>query len=214
MQLHVADDRLPNDSPAKPLVGRILQLMGRVIEEGRNAVKGLRYSNQEWRNLEGAFSHIQLEMSSASSTEFRIIVEGTARPLKSILRDEVYLIGREALVNAFRHSHSNSVEVEIDYGNNNLRVVVRDNGRGIDEFVLRSGREGHWGLSGMRERAERIGAKLKVMSRADAGTEIELTVPGRIAFEPSTPRGSQRWLSRLHQLRRDRTPKLKNEQHL
>jgi len=215
MQLHVADDRLADDSPAKPLVGRILQLMGRVIEEGRNAVKGLRYSNQEWRTLEGAFSHVQLEMSSASSTEFRIIVEGTARPLKSILRDEVYLIGREALVNAFRHSQSNSVEVEIDYDNSNLRVVVRDNGRGIDELVLRSGREGHWGLSGMRDRAERIGAKLKVMSRADAGTEIELTVPGRIAFESSTtPRRSQRWLSRLQQLRRARTPKLKNEQHL
>ncbi|HMI53614.1 MAG TPA: two-component regulator propeller domain-containing protein [Candidatus Saccharimonadales bacterium] len=214
MQLHVADDRLANDSPAKPLVGRILQLMSRVIEEGRNAVKGLRYSNPEWRTLEGAFSHVQLEMSGASSTEFRIIVEGTARPLKSILRDEVYLIGREALVNAFRHSQSNSVEVEIDYGNSNLRVVVRDNGRGIDELVLRSGREGHWGLSGMRERAERIGAKLRVLSRADAGTEIELTVPGRIAFESATPSGSQRWLSRWQQLRRVRTPKLKNEQHL
>ena len=202
MQLHVADERLSPDSPAKPLVGRILQLMGRVIEEGRNAVKGLRYSNLDQQNLEEAFSHIQLEMSNVSSTEFRIIVEGSARHLKPILRDEVYLIGREALVNAFRHSQSDGVEVEIDYGNSNLRVIVRDNGRGIDDSVLKLGREGHWGLSGMRERAERIGAKLKVMSRADAGTEIELIVPARIAFESPLPPKSRSWFSRLYPLGR------------
>jgi ligand-binding sensor domain-containing protein/signal transduction histidine kinase len=213
MQLHVADERLSPDSPAKPLVGRILQLMGRVIEEGRNAVKGLRYTRLDQQNLEEAFSHIQLEMSNVSSTEFRIIVEGSARPLKPILRDEVYLIGREALVNAFRHSQGDGVEVEIDYGNSSLRVIVRDNGRGIDDSVLKSGREGHWGLSGMRERAERIGAKLKVMSRADAGTEIELTVPARIAFESIAPK-SKRWFSRLYLLGRVKESDVKDEQQL
>ena len=79
------------------------------------------------------------------------------------------------------------IEVEIDYAAAQVRVLVRDDGRGIDEQVLRSGRDGHWGLSGMRERAERIGARLKVWSRAGAGTEIELVVPGHVAFQPAGP---------------------------
>ena len=88
-----------------------------------------------------------------------------------------------ALANAVRHSGSQKIEVEIGYAAGHLRVLVRDNGSGIDEHVLRSGREGHWGLSGMRERAEQIGARLRVWSRPAAGTEIELVVPGQVAFQ-------------------------------
>ena len=79
------------------------------------------------------------------------------------------------------------IEVAIDYAAAEVRVLVRDNGCGIDEQVLSSGREGHWGLPGMRERAERIGARLKVWSRAGAGTEIELVVPGHVAFQTMSP---------------------------
>jgi signal transduction histidine kinase len=103
-----------------------------------------------------------------------------------VIRDEVYRIGREALANAVRHSGAQKIEVEIDYAAASVRVVVRDDGRGIDEQVLRAGRDGHWGLSGMRERAERMGARLTVWSRGGAGTEVELLVPGRIAFQPVT----------------------------
>jgi signal transduction histidine kinase len=109
-----------------------------------------------------------------------------------MLGDEVYRIGREALVNAFRHSHAKNIEVELEYTPARLRVLVRDDGCGIDPQVLKSGREGHWGLVGMRERAEQIGAKLSVWSRATAGTEIELSVPGNIAF----PVASRNWLRR------------------
>jgi hypothetical protein len=64
--------------------------------------------------------------------------------------------------------------------------------------VIESGRDGHWGLSGMRERAERIGARLKVMSRTGAGTEVELRVPGDIAFESISPASSSKWLTGLY----------------
>jgi signal transduction histidine kinase len=103
--------------------------------------------------------------------------------LHPILRDEVYRIGREALVNAFRHSGATAIEVELEYAVKRLRVLVRDNGRGIDPLVLQSGREGHWGLPGMRERAESIGGTLRVWSRASYGTEIELSVPSHVAFK-------------------------------
>jgi signal transduction histidine kinase len=114
-----------------------------------------------------------------------------------LIRDEVYRISREALINAFRHSGAAQLEVEIEFTRRALRVLVRDDGRGIDPEVLRAGREGHWGLSGMRERAERVGASLRVWSRAGAGTEVELSVPAEIAFHRKPAAGPPGWLSRL-----------------
>jgi signal transduction histidine kinase len=100
-----------------------------------------------------------------------------------MLRDEIYRIGREALVNAFRHAQAQQIEMEIQYKSNSLRVQVRDDGCGIDPKVLRTGLDGHWGLVGMRERAERIGARLRVTSSAAAGTEVDLSVPAILAFQ-------------------------------
>jgi signal transduction histidine kinase len=99
----------------------------------------------------------------------------------------VYRIVREALANAFRHSQARTIEVVLEYAPRELRISVRDNGCGIDPTVLQRGREGHWGLAGMRERAERIDAKLRLLSSVASGTEVELRVPGRIAFESANP---------------------------
>jgi signal transduction histidine kinase len=182
MQLHVANDHLANDSPAKPMVGRVMQLMAQVIEEGRDAVRGLRSTSGNADDLETAFSHIGQEFGNDEVKDYRIIVEGTPRQLHPLIRDEAYRIGREALVNAFHHAQASKIEVELDYANKHLRILVRDNGSGIDAAVLQEGRDGHWGLAGMRERAESIGARLKVRSRAQAGTEVELFIPGKVAF--------------------------------
>ena len=198
MQLHVAVDRLPADSPAKPSLSRLQKLMGQVIEEGRNAVQGLRSPQSGSLNLEQAFARTQQELGIEDDVGFRVIVNGQPRPLHPVLRDEVYRIGREALVNAFRHSHAKNIEIELEYSASQLRVLVRDNGRGIDPPTLQSGRDGHWGLSGMRERAERVGAKLHVWSRPSAGTEVELSVPRHVAYASQSYRGPLGWFSRLH----------------
>ena len=182
MQLHVANDHLANDSAAKPMVGRVMQLMAQVIEEGRDAVRGLRSTSGNADDLETAFSHIGQEFGNDDVKDYRIIVEGTPRQLHPLIRDEAYRIGREALVNAFHHAQASKIEVELDYASKHLRILVRDNGSGIDAAVLQEGRDGHWGLAGMRERAESIGARLKVRSRAQAGTEVELFIPGKVAF--------------------------------
>jgi ligand-binding sensor domain-containing protein/signal transduction histidine kinase len=196
MQLHVANDRLAGDSPAKPLVARVLELMGRVIEEGRNAVRGLR-SSKTASNLQEAFAEVRQEFPVEPHVGFRVIVEGTPRRLRPMIGDEVYRIGREALSNAFQHSRASDIEVELEYAPSYLRVFVRDNGAGIDPQVLKSGRDGHWGLSGMKERSEKIGGTLRVLSHAEAGTEVELSVPGPIAFELRPEDRSSRWFSRL-----------------
>jgi len=198
MQLDVAMDRLPDDSPARPPLSRVLQLMRKVIDEGRNAVRGLRSSQSASLDLEQAFSQIQQELAIQAETSFRVIVDGQPRPLRPLLRDEVYRIGREALANAFRHSGAKNIEIELQYTARQLRVLVRDNGCGIDPQVVQSGREGHWGLVGMRERAERIGGRLHVWSSAAAGTEVELSVPRHVAFQSDSSGRLLRWFDRLH----------------
>ena len=198
MQLHVAADGLPADSPAKAQLGHIQSLMGQVIEEGRNAVRGLRSVGDDSLGLEHALSQVRQEHAAGERAGFRVVVEGRPRPLSPAVRDEVYRIGHEALVNAFRHSRAKSIEVEVEYLAGSLRLLVSDDGVGIDPQVLRSGRDGHWGLSGMRERAGNIGARLKVRSRAAAGTEVELTVPARVAFQDQPPPFPRRWLAKLY----------------
>jgi signal transduction histidine kinase len=159
-----------------------MQLMSQVIEEGRDAVRGLRSTIGIANDLETAFTQAEQEFSNDQVKDCRVVVEGTPRQLHPIIRDEAYRIGREALANAFRHSRAGKIEIELEYSAKQLRVLVRDDGAGIDPEVLQSGRDGHWGLAGMRERAENIGARLKVWSRANAGTEVELLIPGEVAF--------------------------------
>jgi ligand-binding sensor domain-containing protein/signal transduction histidine kinase len=185
MQLHVLADRTPDDWPTKPSLGRIIQLVSQVIEEGRKAVRGLRSTSSHETDLGHSFSQIPNELGIGSESRFRLVLDGHPQVLHPLIRDEIYRIGREALTNAFRHSHAKNVEMEITYGSKFLRVLVRDDGCGIDPLILAAGRAGHWGLRGMRERSQRIGGTLHVRSRAMAGTEVELSLNSRIAYEGS-----------------------------
>ena len=166
------------------------------ITEGRDAVQGLRESTVQSNDLALAISTLGEELATGSTSQrpgFRVAVEGEARDLHPILRDEIYRIAAEALRNAFQHAQARKVEVEIRYDGEQFRLRVRDDGKGIDPAVL-SGQhgEGHYGLPGMRERGTLIGGKLTVWSEVDAGTEVELWVPASAAYTADR-RGS--WLS-------------------
>jgi signal transduction histidine kinase len=202
LQLAVANNEMLPGAAAKPLVERVSQLLRQIIDEGREALRSLRTGRSDIDDdpddLERAFAQMPQDLAADEKIKYQLIVEGTPRSLRPLIREEVYLIGREALANAFQHSHASVIETVLDYAQAYFRIVVRDNGRGMDPEVLHSGREGHWGLSGMRERSERIDAKLRVRSAAGAGTEIDLTVPAATAFEPSASGGFMNWLARLY----------------
>jgi signal transduction histidine kinase len=153
--------------------------MGQVVEEGQNTVRGLR-SSTGVRDLEDSFSRFFQELDPRPGIGFRVIVKGHALPLQPVIRSDAYSIGREALLNAVRHSKARNVEVEVQYSASQLLVLVRDDGCGIAPNVIRKGKSG---LLGIRQRAERIGGRLKVSTSAVSGTEVELSVPGRLAFE-------------------------------
>ena len=188
MQLHAAAEHLPADSDAKPRISGVLQTMDRVLDEGRRAVQGLRSPHERFSSLGESLAGVPNDFGLPSSVEFQVVVLGRQRELRAELRNELYCIGREAIVNAYRHSRAKQIEVEIEFRATELRVAVRDDGCGIDPQMLQ--RKGHWGLQGMRERAERIGARLRILSKVELGTEVELSVPNRVAFERSEVRAA------------------------
>jgi signal transduction histidine kinase len=158
------------------------------IIEGRGAIQNMRSPTTATNDLAEAIQAVGDELASEGAAEFRLVVEGPTRGVEPILRDELYGIAREAIRNAFRHAEAKMIEVEITYGDS-LRVRVRDDGKAMDDpGIVKEGRTGHYGLPGMRERAARIGGKLTIWSAPGAGTEIELSIPGSIAF--GTPGGT------------------------
>jgi ligand-binding sensor domain-containing protein/signal transduction histidine kinase len=198
----LADNRMPEDSPAKPAMQRGLDLLHQASQQGRNALRSLRSRQTSSDGLEQALSLLPKEFDLPESIDFLVATEGQPRALQPLVRDEAYLIAREAVINAFRHAQPTKIEVEVDYVSRNLRVLVRDNGSGIDSQLLRIGRDGHWGLAGMRERAEKIGGKIEMLSGVDAGTEIELSVPGALAYKEGSAGQFWKWFPRWYPARK------------
>jgi signal transduction histidine kinase len=194
LRFQTAFNLLP-DRPAesKQILAGAIEQAAEAITEGRDAVQGLRTSATERNDLADSIRTLGEMLANESSSEavLRIEVLGTPRALHPIVRDEVFRIAGEALRNAFRHSTARQIEVELRYDDRQLRLRVRDDGKGIDPEVLRAdGREGHYGLRGMRERAKLAGGRLAVWSGLDAGTEVELSIPAPHAYGSSSPSGS------------------------
>jgi signal transduction histidine kinase len=182
-QLGMLVESLPAESQVKSKFDPILHFMQLGIEESRNAIQGLRSSDSRRSDLVAALSAVHQEFSTEDDVYFRVHVVGQQRPLRPAIQDEIYRIGREALVNAFCHAEAKRIELELEYTSSGLTMRVLDDGCGIDPQVLDAGRKGHWGLTGMRERAARIGGLLKISSRPTAGTEIQLSVPSVFSLQ-------------------------------
>ncbi len=156
-------------------------------------------------NLEQAFARIQQELAPQGDAGFRVIVDGQpGRCIPSCAMKSIASAGRRWSTHSVI-PEAKSIEIELEYAFSHLRVLVRDNGCGIDPQLLQSGRDGHWGLTGMRERADRIGAKLHVWSSPAAGTEVELSVPSHVAYRSRSSR-VPRWFARLYSSAKTRHP--------
>jgi len=177
---------------AEETLERIIDQARSAVTEGRDAVQGLRASTVVANDLAraiGTFGEgLAADQAGPNCPEFCVQVEGKSRDLPPLVRDEVCRVACEALRNAFRHAQAKRIEVEFRYDPRQFRLRVADNGKGIDPAVLSAGgRARHHGLPGLKERAELAGGKLTVWSRLDSGTEIELTIPGLIAYTKSPP---------------------------
>ena len=182
MLAHVANEQVPEESDAKPMLRHSLELMRQVTEEGRLALKGIRASAPLDLSLERALARIPEEVIVGEGSCFRVSAEGSPRELNPAVRNDVYLIAREAAVNALRHARARNIEVAISYKWRSLNLVVSDDGCGFDTTILASKGRGNWGLRGMRENSQKIGARLRVSTRIASGTQVILTVPARVAY--------------------------------
>jgi signal transduction histidine kinase len=188
LQLQAAQNLLPRrPEEAMRTIEEVLDQGDQALSEARHAVEDLRSSTVIHDDLSEAFAVAAEELAQPHpEIKFHLVVEGKPRALDPVLRDEVYRFGREALRNAYSHAKAHNIEAELTYAELRFTLRVRDDGIGIDPKVLTSGsRAGHWGLPGMRERANRFGGKMEVWSEAGAGTEIQLTVPADIAYGES-----------------------------
>jgi signal transduction histidine kinase/ligand-binding sensor domain-containing protein len=193
LRFHTATSQLRKDEPARQIFQQTLKESDQVMLEGRELVLDLRATVSKQNELPTAFADFGEGMRKGSSCDFRVVVNGTIRPLHPVVFEELFKIGKEALANAFRHSGAHLIEAELNYERSELRLRIRDDGTGIDPTIFRQGhRDGHFGLPGMRERAQKAGAHLDVWSRPGAGTEVELRIPAGVAYV-SDPNGSGRW---------------------
>jgi signal transduction histidine kinase/ligand-binding sensor domain-containing protein len=187
----VADDALePSTDPIRMrrAMEQLSVWLGRATQEGRAALNSLRSATMQTNDLAEALRRVTEDGLIPSSMAVTFSVVGDAREMHPIVRDEIYRIGYEAIRNACMHSGASRLEVELRYADD-LALRVSDNGTGIDPSVVDKGKDEHFGLQGMRERAARIGGKLTLGSSSNSGTEIKLVVPGGIVFRKIMPVG-------------------------
>jgi signal transduction histidine kinase/ligand-binding sensor domain-containing protein len=195
LRFQAATDRIPAGEPARELMEKSLDRADHLLAESRDKVRDLRPSASDATTLEQALAIEGAHFAEFRPAELRISVQGALQNISALVREEIFLIGREALGNAFRHSGAANIEIEVTYGEKSLQIRIRDDGEGVAADVLAAGgKPGHFGLAGMRERAGKLGAHLKVWSKPGAGTEVELRVPASMAYTRAVrPAGLRGW---------------------
>ena len=175
--------RLKRTDPMRGEMESALDQADELLNEARDRVVDLRTTALE-SDVAPAIARAGEELFAGSAVAFGIIVTGAPRRLFSSVADDVYRIAREALTNAARHSQASVVEVEIAYDIADFRLRVRDNGKGLEPSVQSAGRRPrHFGLQGMRERAQKMGGIFNLWTKDRAGIEIELIVPTGVAYQ-------------------------------
>ena len=193
LRFQSAAERLPEQDPTRQQLEATLKRADDVMVEGRDRVRDLRLS-EDASDLRGLIETLVEGTGFDPPIPVRIVVEGRPRPVDTLVGAEVGRIVGEALSNIIRHARASAVEIEICFAPEELRLLVQDDGVGLDETVLRDGeKKGHFGLVGMRERATRIGGTLIIESRVGKGTAISLTTPARLAYQPQARRGWRRF---------------------
>ena len=186
LRLHAVSQADYASPPVRAALETAMQQAESALAEARERVGALRDEGDAYQDLGAALVRVYGERAvDPSSPALRLNVEGTPMPLRRAAAEEVFLIGREAVLNALRHADAGAIEIDLGYGLRGLRLHIRDDGRGLPDAMT----EGRWGLVGMRERAERLGARLRLWSRPGLGTEVELFLPRHRIYR----RSMRRW---------------------
>jgi len=188
LRLQNAIDKMPVTEPTHKIIEQELERADAVLIEGRDRVRNLRLTESS-HDLMQAFTIAAETLQLDSDTEFQVTIDGTPRRLHPVVFDESVQIGTEAIFNAIRHANPKNIDAKIIYDRVKFCIQIEDDGVGIDPTILsRGGRQGHFGLTGMRERAKKLQAELVLFSQPGAGTRVTLTIPARLAYAESEGR--------------------------
>jgi signal transduction histidine kinase len=157
-------------------------------EEARRSVMDLRSQALESRDLAGALTDLARQMTSGTSANADIRIEGTPQRLDASEEHHLLRIGLEALTNAIKHSDARRIEITLTFSSDETELVVQDNGCGLDP-ATQDPPGAHFGLLGIRERVDKIGGVLHITGERGAGTRLSVTVPLR-RDRSSTPAGA------------------------
>ena len=183
LRFQVITDTLSPNNPATGLLEESLALSEQALQEGRDRVSALRSQAESGEDLAADILQFGNNLSIGSITTFQLAVEGTPMALRTLVHEEIRMIAREAIANAFLHAGASQISCQITFARLNLVFVCRDNGCGIPKIMLETTKlRNNWGLVGMRERAQKIGAALRIDSDASTGTTVELRLCAGVAY--------------------------------
>ena len=177
-----ARDHVDNPQTTVRALDRLSEWLERAIFEGREALEALRSSAAESDSLTAALRRAVDDCVFNSDLKTTVSTHGMDRELHPIARDEIYRIGYEAIRNACAHSGGTTIDIDLYYRRRSLQLDVHDNGRGIDPTFQQVGKTGHFGLTGMRERALSLGGTLNIVSTPNIGTTVSLRLPGNAVY--------------------------------
>jgi signal transduction histidine kinase len=185
LQIELTDALIEESHAAKPHLERALILSRTLMQKGREVLRDLREKERGAEDITRMLSNALEEGQWQGGPASRLTVEGQPRNVNPLVADEILQIGCQAIANAFQHAAAKKIEVYLIYKSSELSLQVEDDGCGIDRRIAEAGKPGHYGLIGMRERSERIGAALTIASRSGEGTKIIVVIPGKRAYRES-----------------------------
>ncbi|RUL72467.1 sensor histidine kinase [Dyella choica] len=181
-------EQIPEGDPIRARIDQALTRAEEVLVDGRDRVHDLRLSEGAAKDLAMTFESLGMELQAENPAKFQLFLHGTRREVDPVILEEIYLIGREAMLNAFRHARATTIAMDMAFESKQFLLRVQDNGIGIDPDILETGyKPGHWGLRGMRERAQCIGGSCSISSLQGQGTAVELQVPSHVAYITRRP---------------------------
>jgi signal transduction histidine kinase/ligand-binding sensor domain-containing protein len=199
LRIDCAVQDLPSSDPTKKDLEESMLQTDEIIVEARACVQLLRQPAAEPTDLAQLMGDIARQAAQGKTTPFRVIIEGEPRRINPFVHDELRKIAKEAITNSFHHAHATVIETRLNYHSSHFEILCRDNGVGIPaETIGRGGRDGHWGLAGMSERAKALGATFDLSSSPEHGTNISIRVPAEHAYVSMRGQFSfLRWMRKL-----------------
>jgi signal transduction histidine kinase len=188
LSLQFSVNQLADGDPLRGEITKALDRSDSMMRDGRERIMNLRSRHSKSLCLPQALDMFGQHLQSLSCVQFQVSVQGSLRSLNPFVQEEITFICKEALSNAFQHSNASAIVVGVAYHHSMLDIRIKDDGIGMEKtLLLAGGRENHWGLASMRERAKKMRGELTLENTSEGGTEVYLRVPAAIAYRSDEP---------------------------